>query len=130
VALPLAARSTRGFASVRVRELRIVGAVMLGLATVRPAIPFEFAPPCPLRTVTGIPCPMCGMTRGVTALVHGDIARAVVLNPGALLVVALAIVLLVQWKVRRFVVPIWVIVTVLALLWSWQLFKYSTGRAL
>jgi hypothetical protein len=130
VALPLSARRPGGFATVRVRELRIVGAVVLGLAAVRPGIPFEFAPPCPLRTVTGIPCPMCGMTRGVTALVHGDIARAVVLNPGALLVVAFAIVLLVQWKVRRFVVPVWVIVTVLALLWSWQLFKYSTGRAL
>jgi hypothetical protein len=131
VASPSAlARRTVSRASVSVRELRVVGAAILAIAAVRPLVPFEFVPPCPLRAVTGIPCPLCGMTRGVTALVHGDIGRAVFLNPGSLLVVALALVLLVQWKTRRFVVPVWLIVTVPAALWTWQLFKYSTGRAL
>ena len=110
------------------RELRIAGAAMLGVAAVRPLIPFEFVPPCPLKTITGIPCPMCGMTRGVTALVHGDFARALLMNPASFVAVALALLLLVQWRTKRVVVPVWLIVTVLACMWAWQLFKYATGR--
>lgn len=111
-------------------EVRVAGAVMLGAAAVRPLVPFEFVPPCPLRTITGIPCPMCGMTRGVTALVHGDFARALLLNPASYLAVALALLLLVQWRTRKVVVPVWLIVTVLGLMWTWQIFKYATGRPL
>ena len=70
------------------------------------------------------------MTRGVTALVHGNLARALFLNPGTLLVVALAAFVVVQWRWRRLVVPVWAIVTLLGILWTWQLFKYATGRAL
>lgn len=103
---------------------------MLGAAVVRPELPVEVVPPCPLRAVTGIPCPMCGMTRGVTAFVHGDLASAVVLNPASLIAVALALLLLVQWRIKRVVVPVWTIVAVLALMWTWQLFKYATGRPL
>jgi len=110
------------------RELRIAGSAMLGLAAVRPLIPFEFVPPCPLKTITGVPCPLCGMTRGVTALVHGDFARALLMNPASYVAVALALLLLVQWRTKRVVIPVWVIVTVLASMWAWQLFKYVTGR--
>ena len=133
---PVAAAAVRrtsrfgGSTTVNLREGRVVGAAMLGVAAVRPVVPFEFVPPCPLRTITGIPCPLCGMTRGVTALVHGDVGHALFLNPGSLLVVALAVLLIVQWRVKRVVVPVWAIVTVLAILWSWQLFKYATGRPL
>jgi hypothetical protein len=119
-----------GVTRVDLRELRVAGAAMLGVAAARPLVPFEFVPPCPLRTITGIPCPMCGMTRGVTALVHGDLARALVMNPASYVAVALAILMLFQWRVRRVVVPVWVIFTVLALMWTWQLFKYATGRPL
>jgi len=37
------------------KAMRGVGAAMLGIAAVRPLVPFEFVPPCPLRTLTGIP---------------------------------------------------------------------------
>lgn len=119
-----------GSTNVNLREGRVVGAAMLGIAAVRPVVPFEFVPPCPLRTLTGIPCPLCGMTRGVTALVHGDVGHALFLNPGSLLIVALAVLLIVQWRLKRVVVPVWTMATVLAILWSWQLFKYATGRPL
>jgi hypothetical protein len=119
-----------GSTHVELRELRIAGAAMLGVAAVRPLIPFEFVPPCPLRTVTGIPCPMCGMTRGVTSLVHGDVAQALLMNPASFAAVALAILLFVQWRTKRVVIPVWLIVTALAVMWTWQLFKYATGRPL
>ena len=31
---------------------------------------------CPIKWLTGIPCPMCGMTRSLTALLQGDIGRS------------------------------------------------------
>jgi hypothetical protein len=37
--------------------------------------------PCPLRTLTGIPCPACGMTTASTDLVAGDLAAALAANP-------------------------------------------------
>jgi len=111
-------------------QLRWVGAAMLGVAAVRPLVPFEFVPPCPLRTLTGVPCPFCGMTRGVTAAVHADLGRAVFLNPGSVVAVVLAILLLVAWRTKRVNIPLWSIAVVFGLLWSWQLFKYATGRPL
>jgi Protein of unknown function (DUF2752) len=32
--------------------------------------------PCPFHTVTGLWCPMCGATRGVHKLLHGDVLGA------------------------------------------------------
>ena len=31
---------------------------------------------CPLRALTGIPCPTCGMTRSFTAIAHGNLVQA------------------------------------------------------
>lgn len=37
--------------------------------------------PCPMRTVTGIPCPVCGMTTAAVALVRGRLDLAFQANP-------------------------------------------------
>ncbi|HEY0380564.1 MAG TPA: DUF2752 domain-containing protein [Pyrinomonadaceae bacterium] len=36
---------------------------------------------CPFRALTGHPCPGCGMTRAFCALMHGELWRAIKLNP-------------------------------------------------
>ena len=116
--------------TVDLTQLRWVGAAMLGVAAVRPLVPFEFVPPCPLRTLTGVPCPLCGMTRGVTAAVHLELGKAVLLNPGSIVAVVLTILILVAWRTKRVTIPVWVFFVLLGLMWSWELFKYATGRAL
>lgn len=49
-------------------------------------------PPCPFRVLTGLYCPGCGSTRCLSALLHGDLATAMAMNP--LLVAALPLVAL------------------------------------
>ncbi len=49
-------------------------------------------PLCPLHALTGIPCPTCGMTRGLGGLLQGQIEEALLFNP--LMVVALLSALL------------------------------------
>ncbi len=33
-------------------------------------------PPCLIKSVTGLECPGCGMTRAISSIFHGDIAGA------------------------------------------------------
>lgn len=56
--------------------------------------------PCPLRSVTGIPCPLCGMTTASVALVRGRWAEAVAANPLVLLLAAMAAVMAVVVVLR------------------------------
>lgn len=48
---------------------------------------------CLIKHVTGIPCPSCGSTRSVQALLHGDVANALWLNPLGIVLFVLLILL-------------------------------------
>jgi hypothetical protein len=37
--------------------------------------------PCPMKTILGIPCPGCGMTRAARFALHGDFAGATRMQP-------------------------------------------------
>ncbi len=63
-------RRSRGLA-LSLALLPLVGAV--AYARGLPHIPWA----CPLRSLTGVPCPTCGMTRAFVALASGDLAGAV-----------------------------------------------------
>jgi len=48
--------------------------------------------PCPLRTLTGVPCPFCGLTTATVAMAHDQWLTAVKTSPLACLVAILAAV--------------------------------------
>ncbi len=62
----------------------------MGAAAIWPVLPLHPPLACPLRSITGIPCPLCGMTRACIAAVHGHLGASLAFNPGGILVVLLA----------------------------------------
>lgn len=115
-----------GWTSVDVGDVRVGGGLMLAAAVIRPMVPGTPGLPCPWRSLTGLPCPLCGMTRSVTACVHLDFGRALATNPAGPLVVALAVAALLAWRVRRVSIPAWMVPAGLSVLWLYQLFHFST----
>lgn len=60
------------------------------------ALAYVFSVPvCPFALLGHLPCPGCGLTRAAVALLHGDVERAQAMNPLALVVVPLALLLFV-----------------------------------
>ena len=106
------------------RELRLAGAAMVALGAVLPLLPGEPGFPCPLRTLTGIPCPLCGMTTSVEATVRLDLAGALAANPAGIAAVAVVLALLV---VRPNSVRLWqpLVYVCLALMWLYELRRFS-----
>ena len=113
-----------GTVALDARELRWTGAAVLAAGAVLPALPGEPGAPCLLRTLTGIPCPFCGMTTSVVAALHFDPAAALAANPGGVAVVVAAIALLVVRPVRL-PVPVLAPPLVLAGLWLFELHRFS-----
>ena len=107
---------------VAVADLRLAGGVMLGAGVLWPLHPAGFAIPCGFLAVTGVPCPLCGMTRSVTATVHLDIGAALAANPAGIVAVLVAIALLIR-PPARLTGPSWAVPVGLAALWSCQLLR-------
>jgi hypothetical protein len=105
----------------RARDLRVGAGALLGAAAILPVLPVHLPVTCPLRAITGIPCPLCGMTRACVAAAHGHLGSSLVFNPGGLLVMLFALTALVrpQWLVRARP-PVWVISAALGALWVWN----------
>ncbi|GAB2503950.1 DUF2752 domain-containing protein [Arenimonas alkanexedens] len=77
-----------------------LSAAALGTAAVLlrfdPTAPGSPLPPCPFHWATGLFCPGCGSTRTLHALLHGDVATAMAMNPLLVLSLPLVALLLAQ----------------------------------
>jgi hypothetical protein len=104
------------------RSLRAVAAGLVGVAAVWPLLPVHPDIVCPLRAATGIPCPLCGMTRACIAAVHGHLATSLAFNPAGILVVIAALVALVRPALlTRIRVPMWCVIAAFGALWVWNI---------
>ena len=80
---PLASREGRRASNHGELELLfvLVGISALLLAWTYPLWGPQLHAACPLRTLTGIPCPTCGGTRAIVAAARGDWIAALRFNP-------------------------------------------------
>jgi hypothetical protein len=82
-ALPISL--TRAVAADRVRDLALLGGLLLWLVYTRMFFVLQAAhltaPPCPFYYLTGHPCPFCGGTRSFAYMWQGDLANSVRLFP-------------------------------------------------
>jgi hypothetical protein len=113
-----------GTVSLDGRELRWAGAGVLAAGALLPALPGEPGAPCLLRALTGIPCPLCGMTTSVIAALHLHPVDALAANPAGVAVVVAAIALLVVRPVRL-PLPVLAPPIALAALWLFELNRFS-----
>jgi Protein of unknown function (DUF2752) len=95
--------------------------------------------PCPLRALTGIPCPLCGMTTAATGLAAGDLGAALAANPFVLLLAGFTLVMAVlmiaravgrlpapaQWPAARRRQGYWVTAMLAAASWAFQLHRFG-----
>lgn len=78
----------------------VVGFILLRLFD--PNAPGSPFPPCIFRSVTGLYCPGCGITRMLHALAHGDLVRAARMNAMVLAMLpALALLVANEFGARR-----------------------------
>ncbi len=69
---------------IRIPQLAIAAGivlVILGLAVAASISITEGPVICPLRAVTGLPCPSCGLLRSANAVLHGHVGAAFATNP-------------------------------------------------
>lgn len=109
---------------VDLRDLRIPAAGMLAAGVVLPLLDHPLGA-CPLRTATGIPCPLCGMTTSVTSTLQGDLGTAIGATPMGIVAVAIAFLVLIERRPRKVRVPTWSLPVALATMWTFQLFRFS-----
>lgn len=78
---------------------------------------------CPIRFLTGVPCPGCGMTRAGLALLHGRVREALHFHPAIFLVPFLPVWVLFhnRWSRRLQKILALSIVTILILFYIYRL---------
>src|SRR3954470_20853247 len=106
-------------------DTRGAAAVLLAAGAVLPLLPGHAGLPCPLRTLTGVPCPICGMTTSVEATLHAHPLAALDANPGGPLLVAAAVALLVRRPARALQIPLVAVIVVPVVLWLFELHRFS-----
>jgi hypothetical protein len=57
--------------------------------------------PCPLRSLTGVPCPGCGLTTAAVDLVHGHPGASLAANPAILGLAVLTVVMIPLFVLRQ-----------------------------
>jgi hypothetical protein len=94
---------------------------------------------CPLRMLTGVPCPLCGMTTAATGLASGDLGAALAANPFVLMLAGFTLVMAVlmaarvigwvappaQWPASRRRQSHWVVAGLAAASWAFQLHRFG-----
>src|SRR4051812_49136104 len=107
------------------QDLRASGVALIAGGAVLAASGAHSPVACPLRTLTGVPCPLCGMTTSVDETFHGHLGAALAANPAGVLAVVLAFAVQLVPRVRL-PVPRVVQISFVAGMWLFELHRFGT----
>ena len=116
--------STASAYEVDLRGLRLPSAVVLGGGLVLAHLPDDVGVPCPLRTLTGVPCPFCGVTTSIRQVFLGRFHAAVAAAPLGLVVMAGALATLLRLTPSELRIPRWALVAGLGAEWVFELVRF------
>ena len=105
-------------------ELRLAGGAMLAAGLALPVLPGHPSLHCPLRALSGLPCPLCGLSTSVEETVRLHLGDALAANPLGVLLVLAALALLVL-RPARLALPRAFAPAVLAASWLFELRRFS-----
>ena len=84
---------------------------------------------CPLRAMTGVPCPFCGSTTALLEVGSGDLAAALVAQPVTMLAVAALVTApggwMRGWSALAYRKKVALIAGALVLSWVYQLYRFG-----
>ena len=103
---------------------RLLAAVALGGSLVVAHLPSGVGLPCPLRAVTGVPCPFCGLTTSLRALAGGHLAQALAAAPLGIILALVALVAVLGRLPVLVRLNLWLVLGVLAAEWSFELVRF------
>jgi hypothetical protein len=104
--------------------LRRVILGLFSLALILPAVPGYPGITCPLRALTGVPCPFCGTTGAVGEAARLSFVESLRTNPGPLIAVVVALFLF-ALRPARLRVPLLILIGLPTGMWVVQLFRFS-----
>lgn len=113
--------------SVPLTPLRWLVLGCAGLAIFGMVLPFSPIPPCPMLTITGVPCPLCGMTRSARSMMRLDLSAALRYQPFGVLAFLGGLAILLLWAmprtrtVRIIRVPVALVVALFTASWIWNI---------
>ena len=110
--------------AVDLRGLRGPAALMLAAGAALPLVPGHPGIVCPLRALTGVPCPLCGMSTSVEQIVRLRPGAALAANPAGFVVVAAALAVLLG-RPRSLAVPTAVPIMLLLGMWLFELHRFG-----
>jgi hypothetical protein len=105
-------------------RLRPPGIGLLGATVVLAHLPIGVGLPCPLRTLTGVPCPFCGTTTALRALGGGHVTQSLAAAPLSVTLVAASLVAVTKRLPARLIVPWPIVVAGIGGEWVFELFRF------
>lgn len=118
-------RLPTGTTTIDTSDARGASLALLAAAATLPLLPGHAGLPCPLRTLTGVPCPLCGMTTSVEAAVHGHFLVALRANPAGPFALLAAVALLLRRSAGPLRIPTVVAAGLVLGLWIFELHRFS-----
>lgn len=110
---------------VDLRDARGGAVALLAAGPALALLPGHAGLPCPLRTLTGVPCPLCGGTTSVEDVFRGHVLGALQANPLGVAVVVAALALLVRRPLHAVRAPGAVVALTGLGLWLFELHRFS-----